>query len=218
MTPHLEILPAAQRAFWDTMAGKIPRHFVSYDGTAVALRCGHRESVDFDFFSDRPLDAAELTGALPAMQSADVLQRAADTLIARIDVDASPVKLSFFGGLAFGRVGIPDDIHGHAAIASPLDLLATKLKTLHDRVEARDYLDIEALLRGGLTLSDGIAATMAMFGAAVNPLDTAKAVAWFKDGHLDRLLPASTRDHLERAAAAFDPRITPAKIRSRSLR
>lgn len=218
MTPHLEILPAAQRVFWDTMAGKVPRHFVLYGGTAVALRCGHRESVDFDFFSDRPLDAAELTAALPALQSADVLQRAADTLIARIDVDASPVKLSFFGGLGFGRVGVPDDIPGRAAIASPLDLLATKLKTLHDRVEARDYLDIEALLRGGLTLNDGIAATMAMFGAAVNPLDTAKAVAWFKDGNLDRLLSASTRSYLERAAATFDPRVTPAKIRSRSLR
>lgn len=50
MTPHLEILPAAQRVFWDTMAGKVPHHFVLYGGTAIALRCGHRESVDFDFF------------------------------------------------------------------------------------------------------------------------------------------------------------------------
>ncbi|WP_373321508.1 nucleotidyl transferase AbiEii/AbiGii toxin family protein [Rivihabitans pingtungensis] len=30
--------------------------FVLYGGTAIALRLGHRESVDFDFFSDRPLD------------------------------------------------------------------------------------------------------------------------------------------------------------------
>lgn len=152
------------------------------------------------------------------MRSAEVLQRAADTLIARIEVGDSPVKLSFFGGLGFGRVGVPDDTPGRAAIASPLDLLATKLKTLHDGVEARDHLDIEALLRSGLTLSDGIAATMALFGTAVNPLDTAKAVAWFKDGGLDQRLPASTRTYLERAAATYDPRITPAKIRSRSLR
>lgn len=218
MTPRLEILPAAQRVFWDTLAGEIPRHFVLYGGTAVALRCGHRESVDFDFFSDRPLDTAELAGALPAVGSADVLQRAVDTLIVRIDVGASPVKLSFFGGLGFGRVGVPDHIPGHAAIASPVDLLATKLKTLHDRVEARDYLDIEALLRTGVTLNDGIAATMALFGAAVNPLDTAKAVAWFRDGDLDRLLPTSTQAYLERAAATFNPHVTPAKIRSRSLR
>lgn len=31
--------------------------FALYGGTAIALRLGHRTSVDFDFFNDRPLDA-----------------------------------------------------------------------------------------------------------------------------------------------------------------
>jgi len=29
----------------------VPPHFILYGGTALALRLGHRESVDFDFFS-----------------------------------------------------------------------------------------------------------------------------------------------------------------------
>jgi hypothetical protein len=30
--------------------------FVLYGGAAIALRLGHRQSVDFDFFSSRPLN------------------------------------------------------------------------------------------------------------------------------------------------------------------
>jgi hypothetical protein len=31
-----------------------PDHFTLYEGTALALRLGHRQSVDFDFFSRTP--------------------------------------------------------------------------------------------------------------------------------------------------------------------
>jgi len=47
-TPKLEALPDAQRALWPELA-QVPRHFVLYGGTAVALHCGHRASVDFVF-------------------------------------------------------------------------------------------------------------------------------------------------------------------------
>jgi len=217
VTPHLEILPPGQRTFWDRVAGSVPKRFVLYGGTAVALRYGHRHSVDFDYFSDRPLDLERLQKALPAIKAGEVLQQAHNSLTARIDIDGQPVKLSFFGDLGFGRVGQPDIIDHRATIASPIDLLATKLKTLHDRVEARDYLDIEALLRGGLTLNEGIAAAAALFGSSLNMLDTAKAVAWFKDGGLEKSLPASTRTYLAKASSTFDPHITAAHIVSRSL-
>lgn len=110
-----------------------------------------------------------------------------------------------FCELDFGRVGNPDVIPGHVMIASPLDLLATKLKVLHDRIEPKDYLDIEVLLRGGLTLNAGLSAAMAMFGASINVLDTAKAVAWFKDGDLKKTLSASTMKFLVSATKNIDP-------------
>ena len=102
-------------------------------------------------------------------------------------------------------------------MASLLDLLATKLKTIHDRIEAKDYLDIEVLLKSGLTLSQGIAAARSLFGQTLNPLDTAKAVGWFKDGDLDRKLSSSTRAFLASASAKFDPRVTPLPIKSKTL-
>ena len=48
--PKKDILREAQQELW-TYLEEVPSDFVLYGGTAVALRYGHRESVDFDFFS-----------------------------------------------------------------------------------------------------------------------------------------------------------------------
>jgi hypothetical protein len=61
--PKLNTLPPAQRAIWPLLA-EIPRHFVLYGGTAVALRLGHRVSVDFDFFAAVPFRPEALLGAV----------------------------------------------------------------------------------------------------------------------------------------------------------
>jgi hypothetical protein len=51
LTPKLDTLPSRQRLLWKGL-GPTPRHFVLCGGTALALRLGHRESIDFDFFSN----------------------------------------------------------------------------------------------------------------------------------------------------------------------
>ena len=52
--PRLDILPPAQRSLWPHLV-QVPSHFILYKKTAIALRLGHRQSVDFDFFSDLDL-------------------------------------------------------------------------------------------------------------------------------------------------------------------
>ena len=47
--PHLDILPEEQRICWSLLNGVSEEGFVLYGGTALALRLGHRQSVDFDF-------------------------------------------------------------------------------------------------------------------------------------------------------------------------
>jgi hypothetical protein len=217
MKLHSSIFPQAQKEFWDALAGAVPDHFVLYGGTAVALRFGHRSSIDFDYFTDQGVSYDGLAETLPDLAEASVLQRAANTVVVSMAMPSGDVKLSFFGGLAFGRVGVPDRADGKATIAASIDLLATKLKALHDRVEPKDYLDIEVLLKSGLTLNQGIAAAKSLFGQALNPLDTAKAVGWFKDGDLESKLPAGTRSYLAAASARFDPKIVLPPIKSRAL-
>ena len=48
-TPCLEILPVAQRLLWPALRPAPRMGFVLYGGTAIALRLGHRASIDFDF-------------------------------------------------------------------------------------------------------------------------------------------------------------------------
>jgi hypothetical protein len=152
MNLHLDVLPKPQRESWDGRADTIPAHFALYGETAIALRLGHRKSVDFDFFSDQSVEVDTLLAKAPFLKKAVTLDRKPNTVTVSMPMSSGEVKLSFFGGFSFGRVGDPDRVPGKVALASALDLLATKLKAIHDRIEPRDYLDIEALLRSGLTL------------------------------------------------------------------
>ena len=76
--PRLDILPPAQRRLWDELAA-VPPAFVLYRDTAIALNLGHRQSVEFDFFGNRPLDPVLLVPAIPFLTGAIVTQRAPNT-------------------------------------------------------------------------------------------------------------------------------------------
>jgi hypothetical protein len=76
--PRLDALPAPQRALWPELAA-VPRRYVLYGGTALALRLAHRPSVDFDFFAHDHLDHHELETAVPFIPGAAVLDEGPDT-------------------------------------------------------------------------------------------------------------------------------------------
>lgn len=163
MTPRLDILPPQQRALWAEL-GSVPRSFVLYGGTAIAIRLGHRESVDFDFFSSDPFDAEGLRRVLPWLTQGTTVQEAPNTLTVVIQRQEMPVRVSFFGAIGTGRVGIPeitDD--GVAVVASADDLLSHKLKVILQRAEGKDYQDVAALLRAGHPLDRGLAGATAMW-------------------------------------------------------
>lgn len=204
-SPRLEILPESQLRLWPKLGPIADLGIALYGGTAIALRLGHRASVDFDFFTERSLDRSSLEERLPFLRTAQVLQETRDTLtvLAISDTtDQRPVKLSFFGSITFGRVGEPewtDD--GIVQVASLEDLLATKVKVLLQRVEAKDYLDVAALLGNGVSLARGLAAARSLFGPAFQPSECLKALVYFEGGDLNSL-SETTRHLLIRAASA----------------
>ena len=199
--PRLDILPDEQRALWPALA-RVPESFVLYGGTALALRLGHRTSVDFDFFSSEALEFDALF-TIPFVRDAEVLQQAPATLtISTPRADATaPVKVSFFGELELGRVGHPQQTDdGVVWVASMLDLFATKLKVLLQRIAARDYEDIAALLRSGIPLEDGLGAAVALYGPQFPPMEAVKTLAWFEIDEARNVDP-TTRELLTRMAA-----------------
>ncbi|MFN3409748.1 MAG: nucleotidyl transferase AbiEii/AbiGii toxin family protein [Limisphaerales bacterium] len=187
--PQLQVLPAAQRALWPELA-RVPRHFVLYGGTAVALHYGHRTSVDFDFFTTQPVDPDELMRSLPVLRGGKPVQISPNTLDIEVNRGGA-VKLSFLGGLPYRRVRDPLVAPDNGVqIASPLDLLATKLRAIWTRSQAKDFLDIDELLRRGISLRDGLGAAYAVFGGEFNSHISLRALGYFREGDLGTLPPA----------------------------
>ncbi len=67
-TPNVEILPQGQRELWPLLAA-VPAYFTLYGGTALAVQLGHRESIDFDFFSSQTFDPNQLHAGLGFLNS-----------------------------------------------------------------------------------------------------------------------------------------------------
>jgi len=196
--PNLDILPDAQKNLWSSLSAITEKGFTLYGGTAIALRLGHRESVDFDFFTEFAVDADDLVQSLALLKTARPLQVSLNTYTAIVDdpTTGAGVKFSFFGGLQMGRVGAPDwTDDGILRVASPLDLLATKLKVILQRIEWKDYIDIVALTSAGVPLAEGLAAAAALYPQTFPPSQSLKALTWFEEGDLHRL-SAADRAHL----------------------
>lgn len=186
LEPRFEVLPAAQRHLWPNLAPARRLSYVLYGGTAVALHLGHRQSVDFDFFRSPRLDKVELRKEFSFIPDASILQDSIDTLVVSAGTPHGPVKVSFFGGVGLGRVNEPlRTCDGTLLVASLDDLLATKLKTILDRAEARDYKDIADMLRAGIALPHALSAFQQMFGG--EPATVLRAIGYFDDGNLPTL-------------------------------
>lgn len=65
--------------------------------------------------------------------------------------------------------------------------MAMKLKVLMQRVEAKDYRDIAALVNAGIDLPHGLARARAMWPTQFQPSECLKALVYFKDRDLDTL-------------------------------
>lgn len=220
VSPNFARLPPAQRQLWPELRPAVELGFVLYGGTAISLHLGHRRSVDFDFFHDRGLVREEIRAAFAFLRRATTLQDSRDTLVVMVPGSGARgrngVKVSFFGGMSFGRIGDPllcDD--GVLQIASLDDLMAHQLKVILQRSEAKDYRDIAAMIRAGCAVARGLAAARLFFGNAFQPAASLKALTYFKDGDLARLSGADRNTLIDAAKSVRAlPRIA---LRSKKL-
>jgi len=201
-TFNLDILPTAQKILWN-MLEATPRDFVLYGGTALALRLGHRQSVDFDFFSQSDFDPDELRRCVGYLGRGRPLQKSANTLTYALDL-GDEVLVSFFGGVKIRSIQDPEEADGPGIfVASLIDLAATKAAVVQARPSAKDYLDLNALLEAKVPLETALGAARAVYGAEFNPLLTLKALTYFEEGDLDTV-PNEVRQNLAAAVAAVD--------------
>ena len=173
-TPHhTHTMDAALRALWLKLA-PMPQDLRLYDGTALALYTGHRQSPDLDFATphgcvDRKM-ARTLTGADEEMQFATPTGTVTVSETARmrtlrplgpavirggdgmVDVVVRTQRAITISMMECGAV-IPHPLHRPRAapngvlVAHPVDLVAAKLHAIMTRDAERDFIDLDAAQR-----------------------------------------------------------------------
>jgi hypothetical protein len=104
-----------------------------------------------------------------------------------------------------GRVSEPEFTEdGVLRVALLSDLMATKLKVLLQREEAKDYSDVSAMIANGVSLSEGLAGARVLFGPNFQPSESLKALTYFEDGDL-RSLTTQKRETLVFAVRSIRP-------------
>lgn len=204
LEPCLDILPQPQKALWNELV-ETPGQFVLYGGTAIALRLGHRESIDFDFFSKQPFEPQELYKSINYLENSEIIQQEENTLSCLVDRDGV-VKVSYFGGLGIDNVNEAEITTDKVIkVASLLDLAGTKVSVVQQRAEKKDYIDIHAIItsNNGIGIEEALLAAKKIYGTSFNPQITLKALCFYGEGDLDEL-PDKVKRELSEAVKSVD--------------
>ncbi len=197
LDPLTSIMPVQQARVWPTL-GAVPADFVLYGGTGLAVRLGHRASEDFDFFSAESFSPTELLAEMAWLGRVNVSRTSANNLEF---VTADGVRFAFFGGMRIQSVAEPSIVEENGlVVASVFDLAGTKAKTILDRSEWKDYVDLAAILRVGLSLTDVIGYATAIFDPLFEFPSAAflRSLVYFEEGTAGDV-PADVRRELELA-------------------
>ncbi|GJL56113.1 MAG: hypothetical protein NPIRA02_32450 [Nitrospirales bacterium] len=200
---RLDVLPPSQRQLWDELID-IPDEFTLYGGTAIALYLGHRQSVDFDFFSFQDCDPEALLRHIPFLHEAMVIQQAPNTLSCLVE-RGEKVQISFFGVKGLRRIDLPNVVEtNQLKVASLLDLAGMKAAVVQKRAQAKDYIDMSTMIeRGAVDLPTALAAARVIYGPSFNPELTLKAFSYYGDGNLETV-PEEQKECLLREVRSVD--------------
>ncbi len=161
----LESLNAPELQGW-TLAG----------GTGLALQMGHRISEDFDFFRTDGFSPDRLHAILRRVDAVGTLQEDDRTLT----VIVSATKVSFFS--------VPDEFLFPGSpfhffhLADPRDIALMKLAAISGRGSRKDFIDLYAILLGGLSLEQCFQWLPLKYGEGrVNTYHVLKSLAYFED-------------------------------------
>lgn len=159
-------------------------NFALAGGTSLALRLGHRLSLDLDFFSTTHFEPASLAKQF-GLGSESITGQAEGTLQARIN----GVKVEFLRH-AYPKLADDELIQG-VKMWSIQDVVAMKLNAISHRGSKKDFFDIAALLEL-FPLTEMIGYYQAKYQPA-SLMMLIRSLAWFEDADAEPG-PISLRD------------------------
>lgn len=146
-------------------------------GTAIALQCGHRRSIDFDFFSFSELEPGLLLKQLSWLGYTieHVMKQSGDELTVVVDT----VRVSFI----MYPFPIATPVRFEQVLRMPdLETLgAMKAYALGRRSKWKDYVDLYVLFKDFFTLQTISLKAAAIFGGAFNERLFREQLCYFED-------------------------------------
>ena len=173
---HKETMAPETHALFSNLASApwLPGFYLA-GGTALALRLGHRTSVDLGFFAAKPFDEALLVENLAAAGKAEILQRSPQSVIGILD----GVKFSFLG-YPYPMLKPLGNLDG-ISIASIEDIACMKLDALASRGTKRDFIDVY-FVATEIPLADLMALFKQKYASVgYNPVHLKKSLVFFED-------------------------------------
>jgi predicted nucleotidyltransferase component of viral defense system len=166
-------------------------------GTALALHCGHRRSVDFDFFAMDAFQEDLLLATLREGFKPSVLGRAPQTL----HLQLSEVKVSFIGypyPLLF-----PTGRFSGVEVADIRDIACMKVSAVASRGTRRDFVDLYVAAQT-CPLGEILALFVRKYaGIEYHRLHLLKSLTYFDDAEKDPPLDLTTEISWSEVRAFF---------------
>jgi predicted nucleotidyltransferase component of viral defense system len=197
------ISPAAQNLLLGLGTASLSSRFYLAGGTGLALRFGHRRSVDFDFFSQETFNEETLLASLRE-HSPSVLSRAPSTLHLLL----LEIKVSFIGypyPLLFST-----ERFSTVEVADARDIACMKLSAVASRGTRRDFVDLY-VAANEYSLGEILSLFVRKYaGIEYNRLHLLKSLTYFEDAEADPPLEmlteiswADVKDFFTRESAAL---------------
>ena len=174
-----DILPARQFQLYEKMKQQSwLQPFYLAGGTALALHLGHRESEDFDFFSQEDFSNDFLHAQLKKIGSFQRMSEAENTLHGSIN----QIKISFLGY----KYPVLEDLvrNGFLNIAGVLDIACMKLSAIVGRGSKKDFIDLYFILQD-FSLHELLSAYQNKYNISSYEYLILKSLTYFEDAEND---------------------------------
>jgi len=152
------------------------KNFGLVGGTAIALHIGHRESIDFDLFTNKKFDNYHIRRKITASKK-----------IERIVRDEKGQFTFLINGVRFTFFNFPFEINfsekfgDFINLPDLLTLAAMKAYALGRRLKWKDYIDLYFIIKDNYFLKEIVKKAREIFGAEFNEKMFRSQLAYFKD-------------------------------------
>ena len=158
---HLEIL-SKEHVELLTFIEKYKSRFYLVGGTAIALQIGHRQSIDFDLFSEKSFSISTIhKKVVEEFPNCHVIHRSND----QIHYLLNGVKFTFF----------------HYPFSIPLDKKLSKVISIGRRAKWKDYVDLYFLLKTYTSINEISLLAKEIFGGEFNSKLFRQQISYFND-------------------------------------